>query len=375
MEKTIKKIFVILFIIVLAFFMIFTLPNNKKYSMVERRSLTTFPKFNTKSIISKDYYEKLTSAFSDQLALRKYLVKGYFLFNFQRYFGDAVIGKNNQLYSPSEIRPNKKYYEELKDTIGLINEESKKINAQFIFLSIPRKDAYMINDLPNNYNSSREIYKKQVEITKKNLDSDIIFIDAMEIFKKNNMYYCYYSNDHHITPRCAYLLVKEINDNLGIITYSLENTFDVKQVVVNGAYSRQLGQTVKSKMEDLYIVPKINIDYIRYENDKRSNKTVFGKGNSYEEAYMEGDNAYTKVITATKNSEKILYVGSSYTNILEALSVPSYELVSSIDYRHNKTKKSINDYVIENDVDYVVFIPAQSNNSYSISQLKMHLGK
>ena len=72
MEKTIKKIFVILFIIVLAFFMIFTLPNNKKYSMVERRSLTTFPKFNAKSIISKDYYEKLTSAFSDQLALRKF---------------------------------------------------------------------------------------------------------------------------------------------------------------------------------------------------------------------------------------------------------------------------------------------------------------
>ncbi len=375
MEKIIKKIFVFSFIIILAFFMIFTLPNNKKYSMVERRNLTIFPKFNVNSIISKEYYEKLTSAFSDQLALRKYLVKGYFLFNFQRYFGDAVIGKNNQLYSPSEIRPNKTYYEELKDTIKLVNEESKKINAQFIFLSIPRKDAYMINDLPNNYNSSLEIYKKQVEITKKNLDSDIIFIDAMEVFKKNNMYYCYYSNDHHITPRCAYLLLKEINDNLGIVTYSFENTFDVKQAVVNGAYSRQLGQTVKSKMEDLYIVPKINIDYIRYENNKRSNKTVFGKGNSYEEAYMEGDNAYTKVITDIKNGEKILYVGSSYTNILEALSVPSYEQVSSIDYRHNKTKKHINDYVSENDINYVVFIPAQSNNSYSISQIKMHLGK
>ena len=375
MEKTIKKIFAFSFIIILSFFMIFTLPNNKEYSMVERRSLTTFPKFNVNSIISKEYYEKLTSAFSDQLALRKYLVKGYFLFNFQRYFGDAVIGKNNQLYSPSEIRPNKTYYEELKDTIKLVNEESKKINAQFIFLSIPRKDAYMINDLPNNYNSSLEIYKKQVEITKKNLDSDIIFIDAMEVFKKNNMYYCYYSNDHHITPRCAYLLVKEINDNLGIVTYSFENTFDVKQAVVNGAYSRQLGQTAKSKMEDLYIVPKINIDYIRYENNKRSNKTVFGKGNSYEDAYMEGDNAYTKVITDIKNDEKILYVGSSYTNILEALSVPSYEQVSSIDYRHNKTKKHINDYVSENDIDYVVFVPSQSNNSYSISQIKMHLGK
>ena len=374
MEKIIKKIFVIIFLIILVFFLVFTLPNNKKYSMVERRSLTTFPKFNISNIISKDYYDKLTNAFNDQLALRKYLVKGYFFLNFQRYFGDAVIGKNNQLYSPSEIRPNEKYYDELKDTIKLVNKEAKEINAKFIYLSIPRKDAYMTSDLPKNYNSSLDIYKKQAEITKKNLNNSIIFIDAMEVFKKNNMYYCYYSNDHHVTPRCAYLLVKEINDNLGIVTYSFDNTFEVGRVIVNGAYSRQLGQTVKSRMEDLYVVPKININYTRYENNRKSNKVVFGKGNSYEEAYMEGDNAYTRVITNNPNDEKILYVGSSYTNILEALSVPSYEVVSSIDYRHNKSNKKINDYVLENNIDYVVFIPAQSNNSYSIQQIKLHLG-
>ena len=374
MEKTIKKVFVFSFLIILLFFLVFTLPNNKKYSMVERRNLTTFPKFSISNVLSKEYYNKLTSAFSDQLVLRKYLVKGYFLFNFQRYFGDAVIGNNNQLYSPSQIRPSEKYYDELKDTIKLVNKEAKGINAKFIFLSIPRKDAYMTNDLPKNYNSSLDIYKKQVEIAKENLDSNIIFIDAYEVFKKNNMYYCYYSNDHHITPRCSYLLIKEINDNLGIVTYSFDNTFEIGQVIVNGAYSRQLGQTVKSKMEDLYIIPKIDLSYQRYENGRKSSKVVFGKGNSYEDAYMEGDNAYTKIITSTKNNEKILYVGSSYTNILEALSVPNYELVASIDYRHNKENKRINDYVIENDIDYVVFVPSQSNNAFSNSFIKEHLG-
>ena len=374
MEKTIKKVFVFSFLIILLFFLVFTLPNNKKYSMVERRNLTTFPKFSISNVLSKEYYNKLTSAFSDQLVLRKYLVKGYFLFNFQRYFGDAVIGNNNQLYSPSQIRPSEKYYDELKDTIKLVNKEAKEINAKFIFLSIPRKDAYMTNDLPKNYNSSLDIYKKQVEIAKENLDSNIIFIDAYEVFKKNNMYYCYYSNDHHITPRCSYLLIKEINDNLGIVTYSFDNTFEIGQVIVNGAYSRQLGQTVKSKMEDLYIIPKIDLSYQRYENGRKSSKVVFGKGNSYEDAYMEGDNAYTKIITSTKNNEKILYVGSSYTNILEALSVPNYELVASIDYRHNKENKRINDYVIENDIDYVVFVPSQSNNAFSNSFIKEHLG-
>ena len=374
MEKRIKKIFTIVFFLVLGIFMIFTITSNNKYSSAERRYLTTFPSFNYKNILSKDYYDKLTEAFKDQLFLRNYLVKGYFLFNFQRYFGNAVKGSNNQLYSPSQS-VDKNYYTDLANIMSLVNDESNKTNAKFIFVSIPRKDAYMQKDLPKNYNSSYEIYKKQVMTAKENLSNDIIFIDAYDIFKNANIYNCYYSNDHHITPRCAYLLVNEINKNTETDTYNLEETFSVKQAIVNGAYNRQLGQTVKSKPEDLYVVPKINIDYIRYENGKRSNKKVFGKGTSYESAYMEGDMAYTKIITNIENNKKILYVGSSYTNILEALSVPSYKIVASIDYRHNKTGKSIDDYVKENNIDYVVFIPAQSTNSFSINQIKLHLGR
>ena len=62
-------------------------------------------------------------------------------------------------------------------------------------------------------------------------------------------------------------------------------------------------------------------------------------------------------------------------NILEALSVPSYRKIVSVDYRHNKTGKSINDYVMENNIDYVVFVPGQSTNAYSLKQLELHLGQ
>lgn len=374
MENKIKKVFVFIFAFILLFFMIITLSNSEKYSQVERRKLVTFPEINLQSILSKNYYETLTNAFSDQLALRKYLVKGYFLFNFQRYYGDAVKGKNNQLYSPSEVIPNSNYYKNLEKVLKKVNEVAESTNAKFIFLSIPRKDAYMRTDLPNNYNSSYNIYQKQVSIAKEVLNDSIIFIDAYEIFEQNGIYKCYYSNDHHITPRCAYLLLNEINKNTGISTYSLDDTFDIKQTIVNGAYNRQLGQTVKSNPEDLYVVPKFRISYTRYENNKLSNKQVFGKGHSYEDAYMEGDMAYTKIITSIKNNKRIMYVGSSYTNILEAFSLPSYELVTSIDYRHNKSGKSINDYVNENSIDYIVFVPSQSNNAFSIQQIKLHLG-
>ena len=157
MENKIKKVFVAIFITILLFFMIVTFTNNKSYSLLERRKLTTFPSFSINKLFSKKYYDDLTSAFSDQLALRKYLVKGYFLFNFQRYYGDAVIGKNKQLYSPSQNIPSNKYYERLKNVTKDVNEVANETNAKFIYLSIPRKDAYMRKDLPKNYNSSFSI--------------------------------------------------------------------------------------------------------------------------------------------------------------------------------------------------------------------------
>lgn len=373
-EDKIKKIFVVCFIIIIFFFMITTIFNDKKVSEVEKRKLATFPKFTIDNLYKKKYYDNLTSAFSDQLELRNYLVKGYFLFQFQRYSGTAVKGKHKQLYSAAQKEPNAIYYKNLRKTIENVNKESKKINAKFIFLSVPRKDAYMTKDLPRTYVSSENIYKKQVKVTKETLSDDIIFIDAYDVYKKNNIYNCYYSNDHHITPRCAYLLYKEINKYTNTKTYDFEKEFKINKTIVNGSFNRQFGQTIKSKPEDLYLTPRKEINYKRYENNKLSKIKVFGKGNSYATAYMGNDMAYTRVERNIKG-ENIMFVGSSYTNILEALSVPSYNRMLSIDYRHNKSGHSIDYYVDKYDIDYVVFVPAQSNNSYSIDAINLHLGK
>ena len=372
-EKTVQKIFIITFLTIITFFMITTLLNNEKVSDVERRELNTFPKFKIENLVKKSYYDDLTSAFQDQLELRQYLIKGYFLFQFQRYYGDAVKGKNNQLYSAEQAKPSNDYYKNLKKQIENINTKNKELNAKLIFLSIPRKDAYMTKELPKTYTSSINIYNKQVEIAKQTLDSDITFINAYDVFKKSGIYNCYYSNDHHTTPKCAYELYKEINKITNTKSYNLEEEFKINKTVVNGAYNRQLGQTVKSKPEDLYLTPKKTINYTRYENDKLSNEKVYGKGNSYEDAYMEGDMAYTRIET-NKKGKNIMFVGSSYTNILEALSVPSYNRMLSIDYRHNKTGKSINYYVDKYNIDYVVFIPGQSSNAYSLDKIKLYLG-
>lgn len=373
-EDRVKKVFVVCFMFIIFFFMCTTIFNDRKISMVEKRKLATFPEFSVNELFKKEYYDNLTSAFSDQLELRNYLVKGYFLFQFQRYSGEAVKGKNKQLYSAVQKISNDNYYNNLKGVIEEVNKERDKINAKFIFLSVPRKDAYMTKDLPGTYVSSEDIYKRQVKVARNTLSDDIIFIDAYDVFKKSNIYNCYYSNDHHVTPRCAFLLYKEINKYTNTKTYDFDDMFKINKTIVNGSYNRQFGQTIKSKPEDLYLTPKKEINYTRYEGSKLSKQRVYGKGNSYAIAYMNGDKAFTRVET-NKEGENIMFVGSSYTNILEALSIPSYNRMVSIDYRENKSGHSISYYVDKYDIDYVVFVPAQSNNSYSLDALRLHLGK
>ena len=89
---------------------------------------------------------------------------------------------------------------------------------------------------------------------------------------------------------------------------------------------------------------------------------------------MQGDNAFTIVDTNRDALPNILYVGSSFTNILESLSIYDFNKMISIDYRHNTSKNSISYYVNTYDIDYVVFIPSQSNDAFSYSMIKKHLG-
>lgn len=372
-EKTIKIIFIIVFFLIISIIGIMTLFNNQKISYIEKRTLELFPKVTIKNLKREEYYLKLTKAYQDQLEFRSYLVKGYFLFQFQRYYGNVVKGSNNQLYSASQRKITDLDLNNLKKGVEIFNKESDGINAKIIFLTIPRKDAYMEKELPKTYKSSKENYEKQIKVLKDNLNSNIVFIDAYSVFKKGNIYNCYYKTDHHITPRCAYLLYKEINKYTDTKSYNLEDEFKVVQTIVKGSYSAQLGQTTKSSKEDLYLIPKHKLNYVRYDNNKISREKVYGKSYTYEKSYMGGDFAYTKIETKNKG-KNILFVGSSYTNILEALFLPNYNIVSSTDYRHNKTGNKINYYVDKDNIDYVVFIPSQSNNALGYNNITLHLG-
>ena len=377
MMKYIKIVFVAIFICFIGAYFIMTIDNDTEISYLEKRTLQTFPKVSLEKLGDAEFYDRLTTAFSDQLEYRDLLVKGYYLFQFQRYNGDVAIGKNDELYSAYQRVDESSYLEDVRNAAGYVNSVSAEVNAagaKFIFLSIPRKDAVETKNLPDSYISSEGLYVKSIETLKNSLADNVILIDAYEVFRKDPKTRYYYTTDHHITPRAAFKLYHEVLGYTDAADYDAKSKYDIEKTIIKGSFNDQIGQSVKSKPEELSMKPHEETQYVRYENGEKSSLKVFQSSNTYEDCYMEGDHAYTVIDTGRSQLPNIMYVGSSFTNIMEAVSIRDFNLMVSIDYRDNKSGTSIAQYVKKHDIDYVVYMPSQSNDAMGYWKMLEHLG-
>ncbi len=383
-EKIIRITFCSLFILIIFVMAIITITNNNELSKKEGRRLTQFPKTTIKSVLSTEYYTELTNAFSDQLAFREDFIKLYYLMNLQKYTGDVVKGENNELFLSPQITTNEtktinSIVNVVKNEMNEVAKEVTKNGSKFIFLSIPRKDVMMEKYLPESYIKGTTTYLNRVKAIEENKGEYIEFIDAYSILK-DKVDAPYYKTDHHMNIRGAYpvfeYLVDRINkDGYNIKVGKLEEEYVIISKAINGAFNRKVGQSVKSAEEELNLVYMGDeVKYIRWDEGEINAVPVLGEGNTYASAYMGDDMAETVIDTDNDDAPNILFVGSSYTNILEALSVHKFNKMVSIDYRHNKTGKSIADYVKEYDIDYTIYICAQSTGAFGISSMKEHLG-
>ena len=384
-EKIIRITFCSLFILIISVMGILTIINDDKVSKREGRKLAQFPEVTIKGLLGTDYYTNLTNAFSDQMAFRNQFITIYYLANLQRYTGDVVKADNDELFlAPQTFNNKEKTLENIaKVTTNYMNKVAKEVTeegSKFIFISIPRKDVMMEKYLPSSYIAGTDMYIKSINTIKENADQNVVVIDTYELLK-DKVDRPFYKTDHHMNIRGAYVvfenIISYVNDtsksNIKIGT--LEEEYEIKKQIVNGAFNRKIGQSVKADAEELnlrYIGG--NVTYTRYEDGKLSDIPVFGDKNTYASAYMGDDMAETVIDTNNDDAPNILFVGSSYTNILEALSVHKFNKMVSIDYRHNKTGKSIADYVKEYDIDYTIYICSQSTGAFNIGSMKEHLG-
>ncbi len=378
--KWVKGIFIGFF----AFFIIcmgFSTFNNKKEkSLIEGRALKQFPAFSGEKLIQTEYLNTLSDAFSDQITGRDKMIRAY---NWlivdvlqQKWAGSIAIGKNKQLYQEPELITDEAAYEkEVKECAELINKEAAKIKAAgsiFIYLNVPRKDVVETKNLPDYYPDSEKDYDHLISLLRSKLSDDVIFLDAKDIFEGKE--HVYYSTDHHVNFTGQMLiyhkLMSIVKEQFPDIEVKELSDFRQKKRVIDGSFNRRIGYALTPEKEVLSVRP----DFPYYAKRRSSKTAIFGGGKTYATAFMGGDYASTFVKTDKKEAPSIFISGSSYTNSLEALCTCSFSTMHSVDYRSNKSGKTLADYVQSEKPDYVVYLPNQSDKHFSLSTFKIHLG-
>lgn len=380
--KWIKTLFVACFVVFIALVGLGTIDNKEAKSMIEARTLKQFPDLDYSKCKDESYLSSIGDAFSDQLSGREKKIKEYYdlIVNklHQTYAGSVAIGKNGILYEqPQMIEDYTAFDKEAKKCAKLVNKEAAKIaksGAKFIFINIPSKDVVMRDDLPSYYPDTEKDYDRYIQVLKKELSSDVIFIDAKDILESSEDKQVYYKVDHHVNATGGQLLYQRIMEiakkEFPETEVKTLDDYRVTKKAVLGSYNRKLAYVLPEEKEELTTRPKWKLKYHR----ESSKVPLFGKKNTYASAFMGGDYAYTKITTEQEKAPSFVLSGSSYTNVLEAFLVPSSRQMISFDYRYNQSGKSLATQVEEIKPDYVIYIPSQSNIHFSYDTFKIHLG-
>lgn len=381
--KWIKILFIGCFVAFIGFTGLKTIAGKEAKSLTEGRSLTQFPDLDYSELTKDAYLSQVENAFSDQLSSRENKIRQYYDLAVNKlqmkYVGSVSIGKDNQLFEqPQVITDYAAFDREIKKIAKVVNEEAAKITkngAKFIFINYPRKDVGAKQYLPSYYPDSSADYKRYVSLLQKELSDDVIFIDANELFQAyDGDGLLYYKTDHHVNANGTQLVYDKVMEYVlqqfpSTETKSLSD-YRIKQKEVAGSYNRKIGYAVSAGKEELNLRPKWKLKYKRL----KSKTTLFGKGNTYASAFMGGDYAYTDVTTPQKDAAKIMISGSSYTNALEAMIIPSCKEMISYDYRYNKNAGTLAQEVEQKSPDYLIYIPNQSDAHFSYETFRLHLG-
>lgn len=373
MEKT-KKIFVSLFVLILLSVNVLSfIKQDRDFSEMELRQLASKPQSNAASFINGSYFADMEKYYLDQMFMRDEVVN--FKAQFEKVLGvkqrnNVILGKNQHLLPAYGITdPNVYFTSKEKDIAEIVNNMSEIKNVAdskgivtVRINGLEKSDVY--HDFypyaaPNNYEGT-QLFKNKIteEIFKKGINT--IEMDQYFDLTDNNSYYY---TDHHYNISGALTtyntLLSYLNDNYEY-HFKLRNIEELDLIeqdkMFSGSYSRLLGDEVLFNLEK-QSVPNLNIfpKFERFENGVISDTPLItdGEKSSYGN-YMGGDKANTYITTNRQELPNILFIGDSFTNAIEVLSILDFNEMHSLDMRHYKA--SVTDYILSNDIDIIVMV-------------------
>lgn len=233
-------------------------------------------------------------------------------------------------------------------------------------------DVVLDDDIREDIHSADQ--KRAIDYIYGSLDGSVNVVDAYTALREHRDEYLYFRTDHHWTATGAYYAYAAFGATKGVAVPKLTDypTRDYEGYL-GSLYSKtgnapSLGNTPDTLRAyfPLYPTTMKFVDHSGNTTNWPVVKDVDGwKKSSLYSAFIGGDNPFTEIHnTALSDGSSCVVVKESFGNAFVPFLVSHYETVYVVDYRYYNGE--LCDFVLENDVDDVIFInnmsATRSNN-------------
>jgi hypothetical protein len=319
---------------------IFLLPR-PSFSEEENRALSPLPTFTTESLISGRFFTSLSSFYSDNIPLRKHLVRA-------KAVCELSLGKqqnNGVIFSPNGRLTDTCHYkstELLKKNLDGLSDFCRNAPTNPLCVFVPRSIDVLRPD-----SEEQKVIRQAVEthIPLSTTLSETLYIDD------------YYGTDHHVTTEGAYKIYSHICQRLGISPFSEEH-FQITPVshgFLGSIYSRS---GLLPTMRDTVSLPMLNSDLTvacrdtgcplnsLYDMDKLNTKDKYT-------VFLGGNHGILTVISANEPKPSLLIIKDSFANALIPFLSEHFD-ITAVDPRY--CMASIQQLMTEQDFDKILIL-------------------
>lgn len=368
--KTIKKLFpaaLALFLAAISALSLYrcrTLPVS--WSVEENRALASSPALSMDAIWDGSYTQAAEDFYRDHIFARARLLKldTFLQMKLLRrpVVRDVVLGEDVLL--PALAHSGEGSDETLQQQADVIAKNlqgaldaAEEVGAELLYTLVPEQRTVYQNFYPAwAENPGAHTAKNREALLSALENAGIPVLDMTPIFSALEDPLPYYSRvDHHYTLKGAYLTYQAVCEAFGLPASVL--TVEDAQTELLGTYSRKL-YGLAAPHEAMQVLKEEFPSYARFDNGAPSDTPLIAartSGYSLYADYMGGDLGQTVVKTNRPELPKILIVGDSFTNPLEALAVFDFDEMRSLDYRHFKGE-ALPGYIREYRPDYVLIV-------------------
>lgn len=352
-----KKILTVLIMLFILIFLIsFIMLPKEKFSEIENRGLSSFPKFELSKIMDGSYMEDVESYVNDHFPVRNIFMNIRAVFN-------KCIGRQNidDVYFGNDDYLIEKYDDVLnKDKIvDVINKLDENVLTDIGVMLVPTKISIYEDKLPKYVSVYSQdelinnIYNKLNDNIKKiNLYDNLI--------KEKDNYQLFYKTDHHWTSYGAYFGYKEFarENNLEFIDISLFDIDKVSDSFLGSTYSKVVLPNVSG--EDMYIFNykdyDLDISYVLSNKNTKSlyNYDYLDKKDKYAMFLDNNHPLITIKNNDINNGGNLLIIKDSFANSMVPFLVNHYSNIHVVDPRYYK--RSISNYIVDNNIDSILIL-------------------